>query len=47
MCPSRRTDKTVVDRIRRFVFMSAILYYNSGEREARSRLRISVFSQHW
>jgi hypothetical protein len=30
MCPSRRTDKTVVDRIRRFVFMSAIFYYNSA-----------------
>jgi len=30
MCPSRRTDKTVVDRIRRFVFMSAIFDYNSA-----------------
>src|SRR5580765_5532834 len=28
--PSRRTDKTVVDRIRRFVGMSAISDYNSA-----------------
>jgi hypothetical protein len=28
--PSRRTDKTVVERISRFFIMSAILYYSSA-----------------
>src|SRR4029079_6788045 len=43
--PLRRTERTVVERIRRFVGMSAILDYNSPRGGSRGRLSPREFSR--